>query len=270
MDPSNKIIARMIIEKARELGACAAGIAEVEALKNSPSHVIYGKIGDYQTVGNREGQIKPGEVLWPADAKSAIIIAVEHAELKPEMDWWIERYSGGTPGNRMLISINIKLSQWLEEEHGINTTKLRYHIEDGGILLKDAAVLAGLGCVGKNNMLVTPQLGPRVRLRAMLTDAVLPGTGPVEFDPCEDCDMPCRAACPQGVFRDKFYSEKKFGIEQLPARTGAFSRPFCNRQMVLDENKDESMNIEGQDGLRRVVKYCRLCEFSCPVGRPSK
>lgn len=267
MDPSNKVIARMIIEKAKEFGACAAGIAEVQALKNSPSHIIYGKIGDYQTVGNRKGQIKPGLVLWPENAKSAIIIAVEHAEVKPEMDGWIEGYSGGTPGNRMLISINTRLSQWLEEEHGINTTVLRYHIESGGIFLKDAAVLAGLGCIGKNNMLVTPEFGSRVRLRAMLTDTVLPSTGPVAFDPCEDCDMPCRTACPQGAFREKIYSKKKFGISQLPARTGVFSRPLCNRQMELDENKSESINIEGQDGLRRVVKYCRLCEFSCPVDR---
>jgi epoxyqueuosine reductase len=258
-----------LIQKAQEFGACAAGIAAVEAVKQSPSHLIYGKIGDYQTVGNKEGPIKPGQVLWPADAESAIVIAVEHAQATPDKDWWIEGYNGGTPGNRMLISINTKLSQWLQEEHGINTTKLRYHIEDGGILLKDAAVLAGLGCIGKNNMLVTRQFGPRIRLRALLTDAVLPSTDPVEFDPCEDCHMPCRTACPQGAFQDRIFSKKKFSIDQLPARTGVFSRSLCNRQMMLDENKSEQMNIESQDGLRRVVKYCRLCEFSCPVGRPS-
>ena len=88
----------------------------MEPLKKSPSHLVYAKIGDYKTGGTQAGQIAPGEVEWPADARSAIVVAVEHAEAKPEMDWWIEAYSGGTPGNRMLIDINDKLAAWLENE----------------------------------------------------------------------------------------------------------------------------------------------------------
>jgi epoxyqueuosine reductase len=122
------------------------------------------------------------------------------AEAKTEMDWWIDAYSGGTPGNRMLIDINDKLAVWLENEMGIKTKKLPYYIEHGGILLKDAAVLAGLGCLGKNNMLVAPDYGSRIRLRAMFIDTMLPSTGPIDFDPCEDCAMPCRTACPQEAF----------------------------------------------------------------------
>lgn len=259
-----------IIERAKQFGACSAGIANVEALKKSPSHRIYGKIGDYQTVGNREGDVKHGEVAWPENVRSAIIIAASHPKEKPEMDWWKEGYTGGTPGNRILISINSKLSEWLQEEKGIRTTGLPYHIERGGIFLKDTAVMAGLGCIGENNMLVCPEFGPRVRLRAMLTDELLPCTVPIEFDPCEDCDMPCRKACPQEAFRNRIYSEKEFGFDQLPARTGVFSRRLCNQQMVLDGRKSERIELDGQDGPGRVVKYCRRCEFACPVGRPSK
>ena len=52
-------IKEQIIEKAKEFGACAVSIADVEAIKNSPSHVIYEKIGDYKTAGNKEGEVKP-------------------------------------------------------------------------------------------------------------------------------------------------------------------------------------------------------------------
>jgi len=46
---------------------------------------------------------------------------------------------------------------------GINACPLPYRVEQGGILLKDAAVLAGLGVTGKNNLVITPQLaGPCV------------------------------------------------------------------------------------------------------------
>jgi len=41
-----------IVEKTKEFGASLAGIAGVEAVKTSPSHFLYGKLGDYKTVGN--------------------------------------------------------------------------------------------------------------------------------------------------------------------------------------------------------------------------
>ena len=126
-----KEIKDQIIIKAKEFGACSAGVADVETLKNSPSHVLYGKIGSYKTVGNTEGQIASGQVEWPVDAKSAIVVAVEHSGTNPELDWWIENYKGGTPGNRKLIDINNRLGLWLEKETGINTKMLPYHTERG-------------------------------------------------------------------------------------------------------------------------------------------
>jgi len=261
-------ITSQIIEKTKEFGASLAGIADVEAVKNSPSHLIYGKLDEYTTVGNiRRGVTNPWNVVWPENAKSVIVIAVAHPEKEPKLDWWRDGYTGGTHGNRILMSINDKLSKWMEAEKGIKTTQLPYHIEHGGIFLKDAAVLAGLGCMGKNNMLVTPEYGPRVRLRAMLTDVVLQGTGPIDFDPCEECDMPCQRVCPQKAFERNIYSEKQYGLLQLPARTGVYSRHLCNVQMESDDEKGEKVVVEGQDEPGKVVKYCRRCELVCPVGK---
>jgi epoxyqueuosine reductase len=259
-------ITSQIVEKATEFGASLTGIADVEEVKNSPSHFIYGKLDEYKTVGNIEtGETNLGEVVWPEDAKSVIVIAVVHPEEEPELDWWRNGYSGGTAGNRILVSINSKLSKWLEEEKGIKNTKLPYHIEHGGIFLKDAAIMAGLGCIGKNNMVVTPEYGPRVRLRAMLTNVVLQGTGPIDFDPCEDCSMPCISACPQKAFGRKIYSEKQFGLDKLPARTGVYSRQLCNVQMELDNESSEKIVVKGQDEPGRLIRYCRRCELACPV-----
>jgi len=240
-----------IIEKAKEFGASLAGITNVEALKKSPSHLMYGKLDEYKTVGNKEGNLKPGEIAWPENARSVIVIAIWHPDEKPELDWWRHGYSGGTSGNRILISINSKLSKWLEKEKGIKPITVPYHIEDGGIFLKDAAVIAGLGCIGKNNMLVTAEYGPRVRLRAMFTDELLPETGPVEFDPCRDCSMPCRNACPQNAFRN-----------------GPYSRALCSIQMESDRaNAALTKARQRTDKQSLPIKYCRACELSCPVGQ---
>jgi epoxyqueuosine reductase len=261
-------LSTQIVEKAKEFGACLAGIASVVGLKESPSHIIYGKLEKLEGVGTKKtGKIKPGQVSWPENARSAIVIAFEHPEERPEFDWWKDGHSGGTIGNGILMSICDKVSEWLQEEKGIRTNKLLYHIEHGGIFLKDASVMAGLGCIGKNNLLVTPAFGPRVRLRAMLTDRVLEGIGPIDFDPCDDCSMPCKKACPQEAFQGKVYSEKDFGIDRLPVRIGVYSRHRCNIQMELDIDNCKKTGVEGRDEPAKLVRYCRLCELTCPIGK---
>jgi len=63
-------------------------------------------------------------------------------------------------------------------------------------LLKMAAHGAGLGWIGRNGLLVTPEVGPRLVLDALLTDAPLEPTarGPVE-NRCGDCRR-CVDVCP--------------------------------------------------------------------------
>lgn len=265
LDDSNKTLANLICQKTLEFGADLAGIANVQELKNSPSHNIYGKLSDYKRVDTIEnGYVGQGKIAWPENVKSAVVIAVEHPEEKPEMDWWQEGYSGGTEGNRILISIIAQLARWLEKEKNMKSYNLPYSIERGGIFLKDAAVLAGLGCIGRSNFLTTPQYGPRVRMRAMLLDQELPAAGPSEFEPCQECKMPCRKACPQKAFRSRIYPQEKFGSDKLPGRSGVYSRHLCRVQMELDFDNCEEVTVEGKAG--PLIKYCRLCEFACPVG----
>jgi hypothetical protein len=156
-------LSNQIIEKAKEFGACATEIVDVEALKKSPSHLIYPQIGGYKNFLNKEVPRDSGEVLWPPNTKSTFLVAVEHPEDKPELDWWQDGLNGGTPGNQVLKTIVSRLTEWLKKENGYEIRGLPYYILQGGIFLKDAAVMAGLGCIGKNNMLVSPQYGPRVR-----------------------------------------------------------------------------------------------------------
>lgn len=262
-------IRKRVIEKAMDYGACLAGIADVAHLRKSPSHMIYGRLDDYSGVGTRPSvDAVPGVLAWPAGVKSVIVIAVEHPEQKPELDWWQEDLKGGTPGNHMLMEITDKLVRWLKADMGNQAAGLSYYLERGGVFLKDAAVLAGLGCIGKNNMLVTPEFGPRIRLRAMFVNELLPATHPIDFDPCTECEMPCREACPQSAFSDTIYSESEFNLAQLPARTGIYSRKRCNLQMEQDISSGDKIAAEDGAKPKKRVKYCRKCETACPVGQP--
>jgi epoxyqueuosine reductase QueG len=64
--------------------------------------------------------------------------------------------------------------------------------------LQPAAASAGLGWIGKNRLLITPQYGPCAFLNMMVTDAPLVPDDPFDEDFCANCDL-CLKACPTGA-----------------------------------------------------------------------
>ncbi|MCK4899159.1 MAG: hypothetical protein KAS38_10295, partial [Anaerolineales bacterium] len=128
-----------------------------------------------------------------------------------------------------------------------------YQIEYGGAFLKDSAHLAGLGVIGKNNLLVTPEFGTRVRLRGIFMEAELEPTGPLtDFDPCDGCDMPCHRSCPREAFR-----------------SGTFERALCKLENDKRDADAEILDgsIMGIEEASMVSKPCRFCELACPIAQ---
>lgn len=101
------------------------------------------------------------------------------------------------------------------------------------------AVEAGLGEIGVNNLLITPEHGPRVRFVALLTDAELEPGKPLERGLCtpERCGYACVNACPAGA---------------LSRDGGATRKASCMKYYT-------SLGLPGINGLR-----CGLCVASCP------
>lgn len=263
-DLSEERMEDTIIAKAMSLGAHKAGIADVSALRNAPSYRAIGKLEHYSGVGSRPGEAVDNS--WPDTVRSVLVLAVAHPEDHPELDWWGD--PKGTEGNRILFQIADDLVDWLREHFTISARNLPYYVEKGGVFLKDAAVLAGLGCIGKSNLLVTPEYGPRVRLRALFLEADLAPTGAVDFDPCRECDVRCRRACPQKAFGKVVCTREVMGMDTLPGRSGRYSRTLCNDRMEADIAASGAGSEFGDGDGRRRVKYCRACEFACPVGKP--
>ena len=219
-------ISNIIIEKARYFGATLAGIADTAALKQSPSHK------------------NTNDIIWPETVRSVLVLALGHPETEPELDWWVEkRYN--TKGNRIVMDIEDRLIVYLENEHDIKAERIPYSISKGGIFFKDAAVIAGLGVMGKNNLVITPEHGPRVRFGALWIYEWLEPIGSKGFDPCAGCEMPCRTACPQEAFAGGLYHKAR-----------------CKKQMGKDERSAIKGILKGVE-----IKYCRECEFACPIGR---
>ena len=119
----------------------------------------------------------------------------------------------------------------------------------GRISLRHAAQLAGLGRIGRNAMLITPEFGPRVQLGAILTDAELPPSPVIEDDPCTACDL-CIERCPAGALL----------VPDPPAIYEPVDREKC-------------MTFRREHGGKSPLGYpdsCALCRALCPVGRLGK
>lgn len=115
---------------------------------------------------------------------------------------------------------------------------------------KKAAVMAGLGTIGKSDLFISKTYGPRVRLGTILTDCEfdVPCVNPVSE--CGEC-MICTNACPAMAIRGKEWS------------------PDCTREDIFDAQAcSDHMKRAYQHIGRGAV--CGICMKVCPKGRKTR
>jgi len=113
--------------------------------------------------------------------------------------------------------------------------------------LKYAAVNAGIGWIGKNDVLVTQRYGPRVALGAVLTDIILPYDEPIWKSNCPDECTACMDACPYNAIHGV-----QWNIDAL--RENMLDFHLCNSQ------RSKSIASAGRKN------SCGLCMVACPFG----
>lgn len=105
-----------------------------------------------------------------------------------------------------------------------------------------AAVAAGMGVVGLNHVVLTPEWGPWFSfLGAVLLEEAVPETPRTAFDPCTGCPAPCLKACPSGAVSREGYDglrclETKLVhtpcLHACPARHACMVREDLRREMI--------------------------------------
>ena len=76
---------------------------------------------------------------------------------------------------------------------------------NSGLPHKTVATRAGLGWIGKNNLLVTPEYGSAIRISSLLTDAPLETAEPYLESKCGACRL-CVDACPGKALKGTLWS----------------------------------------------------------------
>ncbi len=93
---------------------------------------------------------------------------------------------------------------------------------------KKVALLAGLGWLGRNNLVVAQEFGSQVRLVTVLTDMPLTQDRPLELD-CRTCTT-CLSFCPaKAIKMDKKNFDHRSCFEKLKEfkRTGIVTQHIC-------------------------------------------
>lgn len=108
---------------------------------------------------------------------------------------------------------------------------------------RHAAYYAGLGNFGVNNMLLTPEYGPRVRFASILTTAEIPADPIMEKPLCTRC-MKCVEACPVDAVSRTGYPD------------GLTDKKACA--------------LNSRELNRRHISPCGGCIKVCPVGNDRK
>ena len=111
----------------------------------------------------------------------------------------------------------------------------------GDLSHKHAAVAAGLGRFGMNNLILTPEYGPYVRFVTVITSAPLRPDRPLTEDICllDKC-LKCVKACPSGALENSVYD---------PSEGWLINKEKCQQYIRI---------ISGGD-------ICGLCIKACSI-----
>ena len=268
------VTAQEVKDKALALGADLVGIADGASMNANPPDPASPR--------------RPCDIT-DHDADRVIVLARRHNLGSTRLTRWDERhkYYNDELNISMLEEAALELVLWLENQGYPALIVPPSHIDpwtyqgdpqahlDPILSLTHAAVEAGLGTLGLNQQLLTPEYGPRVILSAVLSSV------PVEADAKREdalCHGPscgrCLLSCPGDVIghwdRDWKACDKLRSPHGFHALSDHVERIIDEPD--LEKKKDMLRSPEQfylwQSILRGagVVTGCRRCQDVCPVG----
>lgn len=212
---------------AMDHGADLVGVAPVARFDGAPAgHHPTDLLPDARSVVVCAQRIPAGTLDGPATAYHCMM-GVVHSQLDL-LAYHVARFLEADGGRAVPMPADDPYRHWeAARSYG-----------RGDLSHRHAAQAAGLGRLGRNALLITPQFGNRVHLVSVVTDVALSPDPMLDWEPCpEGCTL-CVRACPAGALA----GDRR--VEQ------ALCRP------VMMERLPKGM----------VIESCRACRRACPAG----
>lgn len=218
--------------RARALGFSSAGIAGIEAPKDS-SHrfaefLALGRHGEMDWLAAKSDRRQSPRALWP-QARSVIALAMNYGPdgdplgvLQQKSRGAISVYAQGRDYHDVVKKRLKELAGWIAREFG---GEVKVFVDTAPVMEKPLAEAAGLGWQGKHTNLVSRQYGSWLFLGAIFTTLELGRDAP-EADHCGQCRA-CLDVCPTAAFPAPYQLDARRCISYLTIEhPGVIAREF--------------------------------------------
>lgn len=239
--------------RAKSLGFSIVGITNAEALheheryKDWVNQQFHAGMKYLATPYHVETRRDP-HLLLPS-VRSIIVVGfsypLHHSDLlSPLSLGLISGYATGEDYHAYIPRLLDEFVQSLRSDFGQEIAAL-VCTDSAPVLERELAYRAGLGWIGKNSFLISPQIGSTFLLAEVLIDKELEFDTPYSQDRCGTCDR-CIKACPTGCIR--------------PDRTIDANR--CISYHTIENHGEIPPDIMQRSG--NWVFGCDICQTVCP------
>lgn len=246
-----KDIKNELREQANRMGFQLFGVSNIDKLEEAPFPDGRGLMRPSEVMGNAKSVMIMGMVIWDECMNISVSTPGTGDFSGGESEYYNLYYE-------MTETRGWRFSKWISDTYGADA------IASNAIHLKVGAMLAGLGWIGHNTLVITPEYGPRVRWIAIVSDLELEPDEPFTRDLCEEseecrADAVCERACPYRAI----VPGPSQGVE--PGKKVTYDKCVVAHEFDLDleDRWEKHIRRVGE----RAFKECTLCNVSCPYGR---
>jgi epoxyqueuosine reductase len=232
-----------IKRRAAALGFAATGIARLERNAHAAEldrWLADGHAGTMKYLHRQAEKRKDPSLIMPG-ARSAVVTLTNYYH--GSADGQVAQYAWSSDYHDVLGARLDQLAAAVREIAPGAAT--RCYVDAGPVPERELAQLAGLGWIGKNMMLINPELGSFTFIGVILTDAVLAPDLPFEADRCGTCRR-CLDACPTAAF---------VAPRDLDARA-------CISYLTIEHRGD--FTEQQREDVGEWVFGCDVCQDVCP------
>ena len=246
-------LAEAIREKALGIGFDAVGISR--AMPSPRRDALERWLADGMHAGmawlarDPERRANPELVLPGARSVVSVGLSYQVADPPPELRndplrGRVARYAWGRDYHDVILPMLEELAAFIRAEAG-DAALHRSYVDTGAVMEREIAERAGLGFVGKNSLVLSPQFGSFLLLGEILLTLDLPANEPRQIGTCGNCNR-CQVACPTHAFPAPYVLDSRLCISYLTI-----------------ENKG-AIPVELRAKLGNWIFGCDECQTVCP------